>query len=220
MIRPSLSPYVLLSLVAGFATLPGCQTDGRWQRLTVRDKPQVAASDESHFARRDSLGTGELETPGIRPGHSTDVDWVNEDFRDTSRPGVTERLIKSLRPTKLFTPDANRTIHDHLRRQQEVETQDAPTPPPTGPIARLPVREPTTRACQYSEVQELVACPVRLGLPEPILDDAGDTILEQHEEVAGCRPPGPVIMQATPSSFVHPLLADPTGVPYPNQTGL
>ena len=135
------------------------------------------------------------------------------------KSGVTQRLIKSLRPPKLFAPDGNRTIYDRLRGPEEEATKKPVAPRPTGPIARLPVREPTTQACQYSEVQERVVCPVKLGLPEPILDEELTQVAERRDETLELPSSGPAIMQATPSSFNHPLLADPTGVPYPKVSG-
>lgn len=125
----------------------------------------------------------------------------------------THQLIKTLRSPWLFRPERVRSMYDRLRGQ---DAEQPAASKPSGPIAQFPFRERAARACVYSEVDAVAACPVTLGLPETDSDPVRDQSESLTGSFAGYQSRLPAAMQATPSSFKHPLLADPTGVPYPS----
>lgn len=209
---------VLLIAPLMFGTFTGCSLWETWNR--------------SLGTRQSSAAT----VPGIRPGHSTDhyggeVPYAPEPHLQRiapppvppsrsdippSRPdqpvieqevrlpqeGSQSRFIKTLQTPRIFSPDGVRSIYDRIRGAAQEETP----PKPSGPIAQQRIVDPATQACTYRLPESEETNPVRLGLPETEDVESHSSSTEQREL--------PPVMQAGPSSYKHPLLADPTGVPY------
>ncbi|MCA9109617.1 MAG: hypothetical protein KDA52_06700 [Planctomycetaceae bacterium] len=100
-----------------------------------------------------------------------------------------------------LSPFSVRSIYEKLRPKtsEPAEIED-------GPIANNQQRQSTTRVVDYRNVStgHVGDQPVTLGMPETEESPFGGFTTEYT----------PSVMQATPSSYRHPMLADPTGMPY------
>lgn len=226
-------------------TLSGCGVWDAWRyRMSCHDQSIEACNDETYLypeiqpghstdpdqfnqnyapyseAPSEFAPTERIAPPPVPP---SSADQLTE--RDNRLPQSSEsehRLIKTLKSPRIFAPDGVRSIYDRIRGV-EVETEQPQTPPPTGPIAQNHIQESPTRACLYDADADAHEGPVQLGLPEALDTTPQPWKRTPPQEIAHSEPSAdiatrlPSVMQATPSSYKHPLLADPTGVPYGRQ---
>lgn len=152
--------------------------------------------------------------PHVEPPAPRPADKVHREIEPT--PAAEGKLIKTLKTPRIFSPDGVRSIYDRFRTPDEEGAVTAPPEKPQGPIAQIRTLPTPTHACQYSPSGDHQLSPVYLGSPESDvppkwtshpLDGTGS--VEDRNQ--------PVVTQAGPSAFRHPLLADPSGVLYETQ---
>lgn len=143
---------------------------------------------------------------------------IEQDVNLQNSADSESKLIKTLKTPKLFSPDGVRSIYDRFRNS---EAEQAPAiDKPSGPIAQNRITPSPNRHCQYSDDEAHAAVsPVRLGLPETDVSPSsaeGDVLAPTTPSVRTVHDntTRAAVMQASPSSYRHPLLADPTGVSY------
>lgn len=141
------------------------------------------------------------ENPDI-PRSQGNAPIIEEDVRLKSLPVPphTEHVRDVGEPDRL-SPFSVRSIYEKLRPSSNTsaEVED-------GPIASRNILDSATRVVDFRNTTpaRTNVQPVTLGRPE-----VGDSFSDDHEtEVI------PPVMQATPSAYRHPLMADPTGLPY------
>lgn len=122
-----------------------------------------------------------------------------------------EPLIKTLKAPRFFSPESVRSIYDRFRGSEADKPARAKL---EGPIARRRISESPNRHCQYDASANGHTGPVQLGKPEAVDSSYVHAPYPHANHLTRTVSSHPVVMQACPSSFRHPLLADPTGVPY------
>ncbi len=136
------------------------------------------------------------------PGSQAPAPLIDEDVRLKNGPvPPQDGLIRGVGEPDRLSPFSVRSIYEKLRpRTTEPEQIE------DGPIANRGGPEATTRVVDFRNASDgrVVGQPVKLGLPET--DDIEFSGFSSEYR--------PAVMQATPSSYRHPMLADPTGMPY------
>lgn len=141
------------------------------------------------------------DNPDI-PSSRGNAPIIEEDARLRSLPVPprAEAVRETAEPERL-SPFSVRSIYERLRpgNSSSNEVED-------GPIASRNMLESATRVVDFRNTTEHRprVQPVTLGQPE-----TGEVLQDQPSPKV--QPP---VMQATPSSYRHPMLADPTGMPY------
>lgn len=219
------------------ATLSGCGVWDAWMQRAYDDPVQTAMEDEpSAVANGSQPGhstpevfnenydpyNGQYEPYGSQlrrfapppapPAKNSDgTSSLDRQRRRGDDGAADERLIRTSRKPRIFSPESVRSIYDRLRGSEEDPPQNEPVKR-DGPIALRQHPASSTQACGYTRMQHGIAGPVRFGIPEaeggPLLQPARPQLKAENGL------PLPVVMQACPSSYKHPMHADPTGIPY------
>jgi hypothetical protein len=221
-------PRFLLIAPVLTATLSGCGAWDAWMQRAYDEPPQTARDDSSSANDRFVPGNSapEFYNEDYDPYHGQHDPYGSQSRRfapppappaqnsdatsrlDPSRPAAgDEPLIRTLRTPRIFSPDNVRGIYDRLRASQSDEPS-AESTRREGPIALRQKLLSPTQHCGYDETEISTARPVRLGIPETEGGPLLHPVLPHLDGLAGLQPPA--VVQAGPSSYSHPMYAEPT----------
>lgn len=145
--------------------------------------------------------------PPAPPAQENDVTSdLNRQSAPAGERSEDDRLIRTLKTPRIFSPESVRSIYDRFRKT-ESQSPPAGGDRPEGPIALRSSAMSPTQPCAYAQISPTISGPVQLGIPETA---AGPLRQSDSLPVAACgRGQSPAVVQACPSAYRQPMFADP-----------